>query len=248
MNGVSRVVMAWVLASSLLAGCATTPVVKPADVLYKEAEVLFQDKSYEEAITQYKKVKETYESAELSTKAELRIADAYFLNKDYIEAAAGYEDFRKMHPKHLQAEYALFRQAVSYFNQIHGIDTDQTPVKNALATFDSYLILFPAGANQAEVRDKRSECRDKQLQYELYVGKFYLKTDAHKAAIGRFEEALKNFSEQKRRDEVLYYLRKAYLETKQNEKGDEIVVRLGKEFPDSTFLARIREEMGVQKK
>ncbi len=247
MNGLSGVIVVSVL-TTLIGGCASAPVVKPADVLYNEAEVLFQDKSYEEAITHYKKVKDTYESVELSTKAELKIADAYFLNKDYIEAAASYEDFRKLHPKHPQADYALYRQGISYFNQIHSIDTDQTPVKNALATFDSYLRQYPTGKQRDEVTDKRLECRDKQLQYELYVGRYYLKTDAYKAAIARFEQALKSFPELKRREELYYYLWKAYLEDKQKEKGNELLVRFGKELPDSVFLSRTREEMGGERK
>lgn len=226
-----------VLAAAFFQGCATTQVNKPADVLYKEGEQFFKDGKYELAIEQWKKVRETYQSPELSTKAELNIADAYFLNKDYIEAAAGYEDFRKLHPKHPQADFALYRQAVSYFNQIHSIDTDQTPVKNAQTTFDSYLRLYPEGAQLADAREKSRECRDKQLQYELYVGRFYLKTGSYKAAIGRFEQALKTFSDSTRRDEVLFYLGKTYCEDKQKDKAREVLGRLISEFPTSAFIA-----------
>jgi outer membrane protein assembly factor BamD len=226
-----------IFASALLQGCSTTQEKKPADVLYKEGEQFFQDGKYEDAIAQWKKVKETFQSTELSTKAELGIANAYFLNKDYIEAAAGYEDFRKLHPKHPQADFALYRQGLSYFNEIHGIDTDQTPVKNAQKTFASYLALYPAGAQLAEVQEKNRECRDLQLQYELYVGRFYLKTDEYKAAIGRFEESLKMFSDSARRDEVLYYLGKAYLKDGQKEKGREVLGKLVREFPGSAFVA-----------
>ena len=236
MKTAARLIATFILASALLQGCSTPPVIKTADVLYKEGEQFFQDGKYEEAIAQWKKVKETYESPELTTKAEFNIPDAYFLNKDYIEAAAGYEDFRKLHPKHPQADFALYRQGVSYYNQIHSIDTDQTPVKNAQSTFDSYLKAYPSGAQLAEVKEKHRECRDKQLQYELYVGRFYLRTDAYKAAITRFEESLKMFSDATRRDEVLFYLGRAYLEDGQKVKGQEIFDRLTKEFPASPFI------------
>lgn len=225
-----------ILASAFLQGCSTPQVKKSADVLFKDGEQFFQDGKYEDAIAQWKKVKETYQSPELSTKAELNIADAYFLNKDYIEAAAGYEDFRKLHPKHPQADFALYRQGMSYFNQIHSIDTDQTPVKNAQITFASYLATYPAGTQVAEVQEMNRQCRDKQLQYELYVGRFYLKTDAYKAAIARFEESLKLFSDAARRDEVLYYLGKAYLQDGQKEKGRAALDQLVREFPASTYV------------
>lgn len=244
MKTVVQLIASLVLVSALLQGCATPPVIKTADAFYKEGERLFKDGKYEDAIAQWKKVKETYQSPEFTTKAELGIADAYFLNKDYIEAAAAYEDFRKLHPKHPQADFALYRQGLSYFNQIHGIDTDQTPVKNAQATFDSYLKLYPTGAQLAEVREKHRECRDKQLQYELYVGRFYLKTDAYKAAIARFEESLKMFSDLARRDEVLYYLGKAYLENGQSDKSREVFARLVSEFPHSRYVAAATKAIG----
>jgi outer membrane protein assembly factor BamD len=237
MKTAAQLFILFIVTAALLQGCSTPQVNKSADALYKEGEQFFQDEKYEDAIAQWKKVKETYQSQELSTKAELKIADAYFLNKDYIEAAAGYEDFRKLHPKHPQADFALYRQGVSYFKQIHSIDTDQTPVKNAQTTFASYLSLYPEGSQRSEVLEKNRECRDLQLQYELYVGRFYLKTDAYKAAIGRFEESLKMFADLARRDEVLYYLGKAYLEDGQKVKVREVFGRLLKEFPGSAYAA-----------
>lgn len=245
MKTVAKLIALFVLAATLFQGCSTPQVNKSADMLYKEGEQFYKDGDYEDAIAQWKKVKETFQSPQLTTKAELGIADAYFQNKDYIEAAAGYEDFRKLHPKHPQADYALYRQGMSYFKQIHGIDTDQTPVKNAQITFDSYLKLYPAGAQLAEVQEMQRDCRDKQLQYEIYVGRFYLKTDAYKAAIGRFEESLKMFADLARRDEVLYYLGKAYLEDGQKEKGREILGQLIREFPRSAFIADANKAMNV---
>lgn len=232
------------ISAALLQGCATTKLSGPPDVMFKEGEQSFQKGNYEDAIAQWKKVKESYQSPELSARAEINIADAYFLNKDYIEAAAAYEDFRKLHPKHERAGYALYRQAMSHYNQIHGTDTDQTPVKNALITFQSYLALYPGGEHSAEVTEKIRDCRDKQLQYEIYVGRFYLRTDKYTAAIGRFEVALKTFPELPRCDEVLYYLGKAYQETEQKAKAHEAFERLMKEFPASRYAGDAAKAIG----
>lgn len=227
----------------MLQGCATVNPNSPPDVMFKEGEHMFQNGNYEDAIAQWKKVKESYQSTELSTRAELNIADAYFLNNDFIEAAAAYEDFRKLHPKHEKAGYALYRQGMSHFQQVHGIDTDQTPVKNARTVFESYLALYPGGEHSGDVTSKIIECREKQLAYELYVGKFYLKTGKLTGAIGRFEKALKTFYDLPQRDEALFYLGKAYLENGEKTKGREIFGQLFKNFPGSLYITDANKAM-----
>ena len=238
-----KIVVCIVTAAALLQGCAT---VKPADTpeeQFKAGERYFKKENYDDAIAQWKKVKESYQSQELSTQAEINIADAYFLNKDYIEAAAAYDDFRKLHPKHEKAGFALYRQGLSHYSQIKGIDTDQTPVKNALQTLESYLTLYPGGEQTAEVKEKIALCKDKQLQYEIYVGRFYLRNENYPAAIARFEDALKAFPDASRRDEVLYYLGKSYMEAGQKPKAFEAYQRLVKEFPSSPYVTKVPRDM-----
>ena len=110
MKIIVRAISVAILSAALLQGCAVLPVHKSPEALFKDGEESFRRGNYEDAITQWKKVKESYKSPELSSKAEIGIADAYFLNKDYIEAAAAYEDFRKLHPVNERAAYALYRQ------------------------------------------------------------------------------------------------------------------------------------------
>ncbi|MBK5275363.1 MAG: outer membrane protein assembly factor BamD [Desulfuromonadales bacterium] len=233
-----------VMTAVLLQGCAAVKPNGPSDEMFKQGEASFKKGDYEDAIAYWKKVKESYQSPELTTRAEIGIADAYFLNKDFIEAAVAYEDFRKLHPNHERAGFALYRQALSHFNQISGIDTDQTPVKNAMITFQSYLRQYPGGEYTAEVNEKIRDCRDKQFQYEIYVGRFYQRTGKDTAAIARFEEALKTFKELPRCGEALYYLGRTYQDAKQPAKARETFERLVKEYPGSTFVSLANKETG----
>jgi outer membrane protein assembly factor BamD len=220
----------------LLAGCATTPVTKSTEDYFKEGEALYRKKDYQEAIAQFKKVKESDSSAELTTKAELKIADAQFADKNYIEAAAAYEGFRKFHPNHAMAPYALYRLGLCYYNEIAGIDTDQSPVKNAVSAFESYLKQYPTAEHAAEVREKLAECITKQLQHEIYVGRFYYRSEKYQAAIKRLEECLVRYPKLPVMDEALLYLGKAYLESGDKVKGREVLDRLAKEYPASKYL------------
>lgn len=226
----------------LFSGCATTPKADPsAEDLYRQGEAAFNKSRYEEAINQWKKVKEQFPEPELMAKAEIGIANAYFLNHDYIEAGAAYEDFRKLHPTHELAQFALYRQALSSYNLITGIDTDQTPTRNALTLFETFVKQHPKSEYIAKVQEKIADCRGKLAQYEIYVGRFYYRTDAYTAAIGRLEGALANFPDYTGHDETLYYLGKAALEAKQNDKAQAALTRLIREYPSSPYLGDARK-------
>lgn len=227
---------------ALMSGCASTPKGDPtAEELYAKGEAAFTKSRYQEAIEHWKKVKEQFPEPALMAKAEIGIANAYFLNHDYIEAGAAYEDFRKLHPTHELAQFALYRQALSSYNLITGIDTDQTPTKNALTLFETFIKQHPKSEYVARVQEKIADCRGKLAQYEIYVGKFYYRTDAYTAAIGRLEGALATFPDYTGHDETLLYLGKAALEAKQKEKAQAALTRLVREYPSSPYLGDARK-------
>ncbi len=227
---------------ALLAGCATTKsAATTPEAQFKEGETLYAARHYEDAIAQWKKVKEGNAPPELTAQVELKIADAQFANKNYIEAASAYEDFRKLHPTNEKTPYALYRLGLCYYNQISGIDTEQTPVKNAVTMFESFLSQHPTSEYAADARAKLEDCRDKQLQYEIYVGRFYLRTEKYQAAIKRLEEALLQFPKAPRHDETLFCLEEAYLRKGDKKKGEETFTRLFTEFPTSKYIVEARK-------
>lgn len=228
-----------------LAGCATTttPRGTTPDALLQEGDALYAGKHYEDAITRWKKMKELTTAPELVAQADLKIADAQFAAKNYIEAAAAYEDFRKLHPGHEEIPYVLYRIGLCYYKEITGIDTEQTPVKNAATTFETFLKQYPSSELTKEVREKLEDCRSKQLQYEIYVGRFYCRTEKYEAAIRRLENALVQFPKSKLHDETLFYLGKAYLGKGERKKGQEAFTRLFNEFPSSKFIPDARKTL-----
>jgi outer membrane protein assembly factor BamD len=226
----------------ILAGCATTKhAATTPEAQFKEGERLYAGHHFEDAIAEWKKVKEGNAPPELAAQAELKIADAQFENKNFIEAAAAYETFRKLHPTNEKTPYALYRLGLCYYKQITGIDTEQTPVKNAVTMFESFLTQYPASEYAADARAKLEDCRTKQLQYEIYVGRFYLRTDHYEASIKRLEDALREFPKSPVHDETLFYLGQAYLRKGDKKKGEEAFSRLFTEFPASKHVPEARK-------
>ena len=242
MNSKSFLTLILIFAIAFIQGCATTPKKEyTAAELYSQGEASFNKSRYADAIERWKKVKEEFPDPELAAKAEIGIANSYFLNNDFIEAGAAYEDFRKMHPTHDLAQFALYRQSICSFNLITGIDTDHTPTKNALTLFENFVKQYPKSQYVAKVQEKIADCRGKLAQYEIYVGRFYYRTDYYTAAIGRFEWALKNFPDYGKHDETLFYLGKSALEVRDNDKMSAAFTRLIREYPNSSYIGEARK-------
>ena len=239
-KSLSRLLPALLLLS--LAGCASAPPpVKNAETMFKEGEDFYTSKRYEDAIAQWKRVREAYTSPELSTLAELKIADAHYDNEAFIEATAAYEEFRKLHPAHEKAAYALYRQGLGHYRQISGIDTDQTPVNNAVITFDKFLALYPQSEYAKDVQEKLEICRIKQAEYGIYIGRFYFRTEKYEAAIGRLEEVLRNFPKSSVNDEALFILGKAHFLAGNKTKGRDAFNRLFNEYRLSRFVEEAKK-------
>lgn len=227
----------------VLAGCAstTTPRGTTPEALFKEGDDLSAKKHYEDAVLRYKKAKEIVTAPDIVALADLKIADALFANEKYLEAAAEYENFRKLHPNHESIPYVIYRLGYCYFNQITGIDTEQTPVKNAVAMFETFLKQYPSSEHVDKVRDKLAVSTSKQLQYEIYVGRFYFRTGKYPSAIKRLEEALVSFPKSDLHDETLFYLGQAYLKKGDQQKGEDAFSRLIREFPSSKLVPKAKK-------
>lgn len=220
----------------LLAGCASIPIETQPAAIYREGEEMYAEKRYDDAIAQYKKVRDAYASTELSSSAELRIADAYYESERFIEAASAYEEFRKLHPTHPKAPYALYRTGLSNYNLITGSDRDQTPQKNSVIYFEMFLKLYPKSEFAPDVADKLEAVRLQLLQYELYVADFYYRTEKYPAAIRRLENALATFPNSLQHDMTLYLLGASHLKSGDSEKARDAFNKLSNNFPDSKFI------------
>jgi outer membrane protein assembly factor BamD len=227
---------------TLAAGCGTdSSIRRPPETNFIEGQKLSAKGKYEEASAQFKKVKENTTSPVLATAAGLMNADALFNDKNYIEAAAGYEEFTKLHPDNEKAPYALYRLGLCHFKQAVKIDTDQTPLTNAAKTFESFFKEYPQSDLAGKVREALQMCRTKQSEYELYVARFYFRTGKYPSAITRLKEAIEKYPVSPVNDEALFYLGQAYIRTGDKAKGKEALQRLINDFKTSNLVEKSRK-------
>jgi outer membrane protein assembly factor BamD len=226
------------LLMALLFGCGGKGV-KPAEgdpgTLYREGLVRFNKRDYPEALKRFQELKSNFpDSPPYTLWAELKVGDCHFFSKEYVEAVAAYEEFKKIHPTHEEVPYVQFQIGMSYFKQMLSLDRDPASTKKALSAFEYLIANFPPSLFTEKAKEKVDACKKRLFEHEFYVGNYYYRHKNYFAASLRFQELLMNFPKMPKEDETLFLLGKSYLERDQDEKAREVLSRILNEYPQSS--------------
>jgi outer membrane protein assembly factor BamD len=137
-------------------------------------------------------------------------AEAFYRDRNFIEAVGEYQRFLELHPLHRLAAYVQFKLGMSYFHQIRDIDQDQKPLEKALQSFLDLVAKYPASPYVDQAKEKITYCRDRLAEYQFYVGFFYFKKGSYPAAIHRFHRILQDYPDAPMVVDALYYLGFSY--------------------------------------
>jgi outer membrane protein assembly factor BamD len=222
----------------LLVGCGGKEVkttgVDP-ETLYREGLVRFNKRDYSEALKRFQELKSNFpDNPPYTLWAELKVGDCHFLRKEYVEAVAAYEEFKKIHPTHEEMPYVQYQIGLSHFKQMLSLDRDQTATKKALSNFEYLIANFPPSLFTEKAKDKIEICRKQLADHEFYVGNFYYKHKNYGAASYRFQKLLVDFPKRTNEDEVLFLLGKSYLELEQDDKARNVLSRIVTDYPQSS--------------
>jgi outer membrane protein assembly factor BamD len=240
--------LVWVpITVSLLFGCGgkgkdiKTIEGDPA-ILYRQGLARFNKKDYHDAQKKFEEVKSSFpDSPPYTVWAELKVGDCHFLKKEYVEAIAAYEEFKKIHPGHEEIPYVQFQIGMSYFNQMLTLDRDQTPTKKALSSFEYLIASYPPSLFTEKATEKISVCKKRLAAHEFYIGNFYYKQRKFEAAASRFEGLLEKFPKVPEEDKTLSLLGKSYIELDQWKKAEGAFRKIVTEYPKSSHAREAKE-------
>lgn len=158
------------------------------------AKQLEDDERYEEALIQYRDVKNRFPYSQYKTMADLQIAEISFKKESFAEAQAAYELFKELHPKHPQIDYVTYRIGESIYMQLPStIDRDLSVAPAAIKEFDVLLRDYPNSKYAEKARGKKQATITKMAEKELYIADFYYRTDEWQHAMVRYEKYLREY-------------------------------------------------------
>src|SRR5689334_8254387 len=103
----ASLIFVFILMSS---GCSSSKI-DPNDpaLLFRDAQEEIESEHYLLALEKLRSIRNKFPYSKYAVDAQLRIADVYYLQELYAEAAGSSESFKDLHPTHEKAHYASYR-------------------------------------------------------------------------------------------------------------------------------------------
>lgn len=240
-------IVACLLASSLLAGCAENKISigggDPKNELQQCLQFSAKGK-HESAIQCFEMFKARYPQSVEGQEAELLIGDSYFARKEYLLAAESYGAFLRLYPQSPKADYAHYRIGVAYFKESpKAIDRDQAYLTDAIEHLRVVIRRYPNSEYRELAARTLFVALKRVARRHFYIGHFYYRTGEYIAAIPRFNEVAENFAESGLADKSLFLVVDANLKLKQFEAAREAFGALSAKFPQSPYTKKAQKKM-----
>ena len=181
--------------------------------IYKQAKQNLDDTNYEDAIKLYEQIESRFPYGKYAQRAQLEIAYAYYKDNEPETAILSANRFIKLHPNHANVDYAYYLKGLaafdvnsSFFSNLFNQDAaerDPKAARQAFLFFAELVKRFPKSQYRNDSIKRMTVLRENLSRYEIFVAKYYLKRNAHLAAVNRAKYVLQHYPKTKSVPEAL---------------------------------------------
>jgi outer membrane protein assembly factor BamD len=246
-----RPVLVALAATLALSACASNKgkkdqsyVARDVETLYLVAKQTLEKRQYKLAAAQFDEVERQHPYSVWARRAQLMSAFSYYVAGDFNESVSSAQRFLSLHPGSREAPYAYYMIAISYYEQITGVDRDQRITQQALDALGELIRRYPNTDYAADARLKVDLARDHLAGKEMEVGRFYQRQGLYLAAIARFRTEIDRYDTTSHTPEALHRLVECYLALGIPEEARKAAAVLGSNYPGSKWYQRSYALMG----
>jgi outer membrane protein assembly factor BamD len=235
----------------LLPACASSDLdleklSSPSDeVVWAAAQEAVENRDWASARQYFRRIIDAFPQSQYQARSRIGLADTYKEQGgagNYILAVSAYREFLTLYPSAPEAAYAQYQSAEAYFKQINSPDRDQTATVQALDEFQRLLDVYPNSEYVEVARERIQECRQTLARSAFDVGYFYQRSrKAWRAAIGRYEQVLRDYPDYEKLDDVLFRLGEALAASLRFKEALPVLSRLKEEYPESRWISKADE-------
>ena len=223
-----------VAVSLLLGGCGIfteqPAVLLPAPELYDKGNQDLDRRRYEDARASFRKIVERFPNSSLAPKARFLIGESHYREGEFDKATKEFEAFMAFYPRHMIADLAQYRLAMSYYDQLKPVEQDQGLTAKAVAEFQKLVKEYPESRYAPDALAKIDIGRGRLAQKELWVASYYYNQGNVVAARQRLEVILKDYPRTLVVPETLFLLAEVSIKEGRAEEATNTLRRLAEEY------------------
>tara|TARA_B100000963_G_C22574066_1_gene647510 strand:- start:56 stop:898 length:843 start_codon:yes stop_codon:yes gene_type:complete len=189
--------------------------VKPPDnkesyKIYAEALEAMNQREFFFAAKKFSEAEKILPVVEHSAKALLMSSFCYYTINFHEEAITSLEYFLKKYPADKNIQYATYLIALSNYEQILDEKKDIEPLLKTKKIIEEYIIKYPNTDYTLDLKFKLGLIQNQLAAKEVYIAKYYIKTQKWIPAINRLKIVVNDYSETIFIEEALHRLVEIY--------------------------------------
>jgi outer membrane protein assembly factor BamD len=218
-----------------LTACASGSKYQGLDAagVYRLAQEEYESGDYGDAAETLDRLLLVYPTFEQAAEAYFLMAEAYFLDEQYITSSSEYTRFLDLYPAHPNAPSAALGVCRSYAALSPIPQRDQTFTEQALTVCRNVVGDYQGRSEAQEAAGIANEMRDKLARKAFEGGSYYLRRDFFDSAIIYFEDVVEAYPDTEWAPRALAGIIEAYGEIGYDEEVELARNRLLTEYPDS---------------
>ena len=198
----------------LLTACRNKELVRPGEpinVAFDKSMALFEKEKYSDAAYGFDLVTRLGRGTNYSQEAQFYLAESYYLDKQFILAAAEYERFISYYPQSEKRQEVEFKRALCYYEQSPRYRLDQSATSRAIELLQLFNNKYPNSEFVLDAAEKIDELRNKLARKNFEAAEFYLRTDRFLAASIYFDQTIDLYPESAWSERALVKLIETYI-------------------------------------
>ena len=217
-------------------GCSSGPEIQEMDYAdqaeyhFEEGMAQLERGRYIRAIDSFNTVRNEYPYSRWAAMANLRIGDAYFDQGQLASAVQQYRGFVDLYPRHEQVEYARWKIAESFYEQMPSgffllpspHERDLSTTRDAVRELELFLDRYGNSEYAERAQEMWREAVTRLARHEYEVAQFYHDRDNPRATVNRLRHLLSEYSGMGLDAEALYLLGLAYQEMEEYDRAEAV--------------------------
>jgi outer membrane protein assembly factor BamD len=218
--------------------------------LFDRGQEELKERNWFRAREYFRQIVDNYPQSPYRPDAKLAVGDTYLgehTTEALLLAANEFREFLTYFPTNPRADYAQFRLATSYAEQMLAADRDQSATRDAIKELQVFMDRYPNSQLMPDARKLMRDAKDRLSESSFRIGRTYYRMKWYPGAIARFREVLDDDPEFTGRDGVYYLLAESLRMTDKKAEALPYYERLLKEFEVSEHLENARKRIAELK-